>query len=137
MKNTYIRREMTLEALAAHVITAAACFAETCACDGPIPTGAERRTMIKTLERLTTANVIDERDDRFIDKIGELLVQMANDRRAGYGDRVLNVDTYEDFLCDDQLSLMRSRILQWQSFATARRLLRARIAARTLIGVFD
>ena len=137
MKYTYIRREMTLEALAAHVIAAGACFAETCAHDGPIPMGAEHRTMIKTLERLTTANVIDERDDRFIDKIGELLVQMANDRRAGYGDRVLKADTYEDLLFDEQLSLMRSRILQWQSFATARRLLRARIAARTLIGVFD
>jgi len=112
MKYTYIRREMTLEALAAHVIAAAACFAETCARDGPIPMGVEHRTMIKTLERLTTANVIDERDDRFIDKIGELLVQMANDRRAGYGDRVLKADTYEDLLFDEQLSLMRSRILQ-------------------------
>ncbi len=137
MSYTYIRREQTLEELGACVISQAAAFADDCARHGPTPSGLMQRSFSQMLERLERGDVLDERDNACIAIIGRDLVKAANARRAGYGNRVLETDTEEDVLFDDDLEYLRHRILAWSQFQFLRNRLRARVKAQSLIGIFD
>lgn len=133
MSYTYIRREHTLEELASVVISAAASFADSCARFGPVPTGLDRRNFTQMIERLEQGDVLDERDDACIAIIGTELVNAANSRCVGYGNKVLEVDTEDDFLPDDELAMLRIRILAWSRFQSHRNRLRARLKAQSLL----
>lgn len=137
MSYTYIRREQTLEELGACVISQAAAFADNCARHGPTPRGMMQRSFSQMLERLERGDVLDERDDACITMIGKDLVATANARCAGYGNRVLEVETEEDFLTDSELEHLRIRILAWSQFQFLRNRLRARVKAQSLIGTID
>ena len=137
MSYTYIRREQTLEELAACVIASAAAFAESCSLQGPSPEGPERRNFTRMIDRLACGEVLDERDDGCIAAVGHALVEAANERCVGYGNRVLDADTTEDFLIDKELARLRGRILAWDGFRFQRNRLRARLRARELLGATD
>ena len=137
MSYTYIRREQTLEELGACVISQAAAFADDCARHGPIPRGLMRRSFSHMLERLERGDVLDERDDACIAMVGKDLVSAANARCAGYGNKVLEMDTEEDVLIDSELERLRLQILAWSQFQFLRNRLRARVKARALIGRCD
>ncbi len=134
---SYIRREYTLEELAACVISHAAAFAEDCAQYGPIPPGPERRVFTRMMDRLQSGNVLDGRDDGCIEAIGKELVAVINNRCRGYGDRILSEDTHYDFLIDPELSRLRMQLLAWSNFTFQRNRLRARMQARELLGTSD
>lgn len=130
---SYIRREHTLEELAACVISYAEGFAEDCARFGPIPSGSHRHIFTQMLTRLQSGNVLDSRDDRCIEAIGKELVAVINGCCQGYGDRILAVDTHDDFLVDPELSRLRIQLLSWSNFSFYRGRLRARLQARELL----
>ena len=132
---SYIRRLESLENMAARAIGEGNSFAESFAAFTSQLTGHHRRSLPKTLDRLTCGEVFDQRDDDCIAAMGAVLVNAANARSPGYGDRVINVCTYEDILFDNDLVELRRLILQWQSFSSARRQVRARLAARRLLCV--
>lgn len=136
MSYTYIRREQTLEELAACVISQAVAFADDCARQGPTPRGLMQRSFSHMLDRLERGDVLDERDDACIAMIGKDLVAAANARCAGYGNRVLETDTEEDLLIDSELAHLRLRILAWSQFQFLRNRLRARVKAQSLISAF-
>lgn len=130
---SYIRREHSIEELAACVISYAEDFAEDCARFGPIPSGAIRSVFTHTLTRLQSGNVLDGRDDACIHAIGKELVTVINNLSPGYGNRILSVDTHDDFLVDPELSRLRIQLLTWSKFTFQRNRLRARLQARELI----
>jgi len=134
---SYIRRELTLEELAACVISYAEGFADDCARFGPIPSGPVHRVFTHTLTRLQSGNVLDSRDDFCIEAIGKELVAVINNRCRGYGDRILAVDTHDDFLVDPELSRLRAQLLLWSNFSFHRAKLRARMQARDLLMHWD
>jgi hypothetical protein len=134
---SYIRREHTLEELAACVISYAAVFSEDCAQHGPIPPGPDRRIFTQTLDRLQSGNVLDGRDDACIGAIGKELVTVINSLSPGYGNRILSVDTHDDFLVDPELSRLRIQLLVWSNFTFQRNRLRARLKVKELLATSD
>ncbi len=130
---SYIRRVETLEHMAARAISEGADFARNYARTGPRLTSHHRRTLPQTLARLECGDILDARDDDCIAAMGSALVAAANERSPGYGNRVLNVCTHDDFLIDDALEHLRWMILRWQSFCHVRQQVRGRLAARRLI----
>tara|TARA_R110002124_G_scaffold287334_2_gene473176 strand:+ start:2765 stop:3178 length:414 start_codon:yes stop_codon:yes gene_type:complete len=130
---SYIRRVETLENMAARAIGEGSDFAQNYARTGPRLTSYHRRTLPQTLARLECGEILDARDDECIAAMGSALVAAANERSPGYGNRVLNVCTHDDFLFDEDLEHLRWMILRWDSFTHVRRLVRGRLAARRLI----
>ena len=130
---SYIRREESLETMAARAIGEGSDFGENYAHSGPRLTGHHRSTLPHTLARLACGEVFDERDDDCIAALGDTIVSAANERSPGYGNRVLNICTHDDFLFDDKLEELRWLILRWDSFSRVRRQVRARLAARRLL----
>jgi hypothetical protein len=130
---SYIRREESLEALAARSIREGKQFGEHFARFGPNLEGFHRRTLPHTLSRLACGEPLDERDDDCVAAMGEALVCQANKLCPGYGNRVLNVCTHDDFLITQELEDLRCFILRWQSFDFVRGQVRALIAARRLL----
>tara|TARA_R110000850_G_scaffold21488_3_gene63342 strand:- start:13749 stop:14171 length:423 start_codon:yes stop_codon:yes gene_type:complete len=133
MTYTYIKRTESLEAMAARAIGEGAVFAENYALSGPIPANLYRRVLPQTLSRLECGDVFDERDDGCIKAMGDVLVDTANALCPGYGNRVLNICTHDDFLIDKNLEELRWMILRWQSFCLVRNQVRARMAARRVL----
>jgi len=82
------------------------------------------------LARIESGEVIDARDDDCIAAMGSALASAANERSPGYGIRVLNVCTNEDFPFDEKLKALRSLILRWDSLSQGR----GRLGARRLLG---
>tara|TARA_R110000850_G_scaffold81352_3_gene174841 strand:- start:2528 stop:2944 length:417 start_codon:yes stop_codon:yes gene_type:complete len=134
---SYIRREESLETLAARAISEGVQFGEYYARFGPDLAGYHRRTLPHTLSRLACGEPLDERDDDCIAAMGDALVCQANGLCPGYGNRVLNVCTHEDFLILKELEDLRWFILRWQSFNLVRGQVRARLAARRLLSSVD
>lgn len=130
---TYIRRIESLEIMAARAIGEGSNFGENYARIGPRITSHHRRTLLQTLERLACGEVYDQRDDDCIAAMGDALVDAANKRSPGYGNRVLNICTHEDMLFDKKLEELRWMILRWESFSMLRRQVRGRLAARRLL----
>ena len=93
--------------------------------------------VVKSIVQLRIGDVLDERDDACIAMVGKDLVSAANARCAGYGNKVLEMDTEEDVLIDSELERLRLRILAWSQFQFLRNRLRARVKARALIGRCD
>ncbi|MFT6091329.1 hypothetical protein [Sulfitobacter sp.] len=130
---SYIRREESLETMAARAIGEGSDFGHTYARTGLCLTSHHRRTLPQTLARLECGEVLDARDDDCIAAMGDALVAEANAISPGYGNRVLNVCTYEDFLFDEKLEELRWMILRWDSFSRVRMQVRGRLAARRLL----
>ena len=130
---SYIRRVETLENRAARAIGECADFAQNYARTGPRLTSHHRRTLPQTLARLECGEILDARDDDCIAAMGAALVAAANERSPGYGNRVLNVCTHDDFLIDDLLVHLRWMILRWESFSHVRLQVRRRLAAKRLL----
>ena len=133
MSYTYIRREESLEVMAARAINEGAAFADLYARIGPVLKSYHRRSLPHTLNRLACGEVFDAQDDDCISAMGEALVAAANDLHRGYGNRVLNECTHDDFLINEELEDLRWMILRWQSFALVRGQVRARMAARRVL----
>ncbi|MEP2533848.1 hypothetical protein [Shimia sp.] len=134
MGYTYIRRELSLEELAAQVISLAAQFSEVCAWHAQVPKSPWRRVFPHMLERLAYGNVVDDRDTECIAEIGRGFVTAANARLPGYGDHVLNCPHYVEEPIDDGLALLKSHIELHHLFQSLRSQLIARMRARELIG---
>jgi hypothetical protein len=134
---SYIRREESLEMLAARAITEGMQFGEHYARVGPNLKAYHQRLLPHTLSRLACGEPFDERDDDCIAAMGDALVCQANGLCPGYGNRVLNVCTHDDFLILKELEDLRWFILRWQSFNLVRGQVRARFAARRLLSSSD
>ena len=130
---SYIRRVESLETMAARAIGEGGNFGDAYARIGPSLTSHHRRTLPQTLARLASGEVIDERDDVCIAAMGAALINAANERSPGYGHRVLNICTHDDFLFDKELGRLRWLILRWDSFQFVRSQVRGRLAARRLL----
>jgi hypothetical protein len=130
---SYIRREESLESMAARAISEGLSFGENYACFGPELRAHHKRLLPDTLARLECGEVFDDRDDECVNEMGAALVHAANTLQPGYGNRVLNVCTHEDFLISSELEDLRWFILSWQSFKLVRCQVRARLAARRLL----
>ncbi|MBB3995554.1 hypothetical protein GGR95_003211 [Sulfitobacter undariae] len=130
---SYIRREESLESMAARAINEGLSFGENYAFFGPELSTYHKRMLQDTLARLACGEVFDVRDDECVCAMGAALVSAANNLQPGYGNRVLNVCTYEDFLISTELEDLRWFILCWQSFSLVRGQVRARMAARRLL----
>ncbi len=130
---SYIRREETLEIMVARAIEEGRSFGDAYAHFGPRLTSHHRRTLSQTLARLECGEVFDERDNDCIAAMGDALIAAANERFPGYGNRVLNVCTHDDFLFDKKLKQLRWLILRWDSCSRVRRQVRARLAARRVL----
>ncbi|MBO9436476.1 hypothetical protein J7394_19840 [Ruegeria sp. R13_0] len=137
MSYTYIRREQSLEELAACVISDAAAFAHICAWRLPAPKGPERRVFLHMINRLERGDVLDARDDDCIEAVGQDLVAAVNALLPGYGDFVLQSNDYGEPPIDPDLAWYRSQILLFSRFRYCRNRLRARLAARSLVGSAD
>jgi hypothetical protein len=135
MSYTYIRRTESLEIMAARAIGEGAAFGENYARFGPVLANSYRRMLSQTLTRLEGGDVFDERDDGCIKAMGDALVVSANALCPGYGNRVLDVCTHDDFLTDRRLEELRWMILRWDSFRLVRNQVRARMAARRVLRV--
>ncbi len=130
---SYIRREESLEMSAARAIREGMQFGEHYARVGPSLKAYHQRSLPHTLSRLACGEPLDERDDDCIAAMGDALVCQANGLCPGYGNRVLNVCTHDDFLFTQELEDLRWFILRWQSFNLVRGQVRARLAARRLL----
>ncbi len=133
MSYTYIRRTESLEIMAARAIGEGAAFGENYARYGRALATSYRRELPQTLTRLECGDVFDVRDDDCIRAMGDALVVTANALCPGYGNRVLDVCTHDDFLIDSRLEELRWMILRWESFSQVRNQVRARMAARRVL----
>lgn len=102
-----------------------------------LPANAYRRVFPQTLTRLECGDVFDPRDDGCIKAMGDALVASANALCPGYGNRVLDVCTHDDFLFNERLEELRWMILRWESFSLVRNQVRARMAARRVLSSMD
>ena len=133
MSYTYIRRTESLEIMAARAISEGAAFGDNYARYRGALATSYRRVLPQTLTRLECGDVFDERDDGCIRAMGDALVVAANALSPGYGNRVLDVCTHDDFLIDSRLEELRWMILRWESFSLVRNQVRARMAARRVL----
>lgn len=133
MGYSYIRREESLEVMAARAVGEGADFARAYGEKGPAVTGVARLSVPRTLGRLEGGEVLDVRDDACLDAIGRTLVAAANRRRPRYGDHALRTCTHEDCILDPRLDELRDLLERWKSFRLVRNQLRARLAAQRLL----
>lgn len=137
MSFTYIRRTESLEVMAARAIGEGAAFGGNFARYSRVLATSYRRVLPQTLTRLECGDVFDARDDGCIRAMGDSLVAAANALSPGYGNRVLDVCTHDDFLFNERLEELRWMILRWESFSLVRSQVRARMAAQRVLSSID
>lgn len=132
MTYAYLRREPTMEELAALVISQAAVNAEAYASGGIAPNGYHRRTFPHMLARFARGDVLDARDDDCLAAVGQFLIDAVNVIAPGYANVVLNGDTSNDIYFSRELQSCRDLLVEWQEFHWQRNRLCSRVKARSL-----